>query len=33
MERHVDALMLLVGEHSIPVEERIGKARGRYRLG
>lgn len=32
MERHVDTLMLLVGEHSVAMEERIAKARGRYRL-
>ena len=32
MERHVGTLMLLVGEHSISVKERIAKARGRYRL-
>jgi hypothetical protein len=32
MERHVDTLMLLVGEHSVSVDERISKARGRYRL-
>ena len=32
MERHVDTLMLLVGEHSVSVKERIAKARRRYRL-
>jgi len=32
MERHVETLMRLIGEHSVWVEERITKARGRYRL-
>lgn len=32
MERHVETLMLLIGEHSVSVKERIAKARGRYRL-
>lgn len=32
MERHAETLMRLVGEHSISVEERMAKARGRYRL-
>ena len=32
MENHVDALARLVDEHSNSVEERIAKARGRYRL-
>lgn len=33
MENHVKALMRLVNDHSVSVEERIAKARGRYRLG
>ena len=32
MERHVETLIQLVGEHSVSVKERIAKARGRYRL-
>jgi len=32
MENHIEALKLLVSEHLIPVEERITKARGKYRL-
>jgi hypothetical protein len=32
MERHVDTLMQLIDEHPVSVEERIAKARGRYRL-
>lgn len=32
MESHVEALARLVSEHSVSVEERIAKARGRYRL-
>ncbi len=32
MERHIDTLARLAGEHSVSVEERITKARGRYRL-
>jgi len=32
MERHVETLMRLVEDHSILLEERIAKARGRYRL-
>lgn len=32
MESHVEALMRLVGDHSVSVEERITKSRGRYRL-
>ena len=30
--RHIETLMLLIGEHSVSIEERIAKARGRYRL-
>ncbi len=33
MEKHVEALLRLVEEHSISVEERFSKAQGRYRLG
>jgi len=32
MERHVETLLLLIGEHPASIEERIAKARGRYRL-
>ena len=32
MERHVDTLMLLVGEHSVSVNERIVKVQARYSL-
>jgi hypothetical protein len=32
MESHVEALMRLVKEHPVPADERIAKARGRYRL-
>lgn len=33
VERHIDTLVRLVREHPVEVEERIAKARGRYRLG
>jgi hypothetical protein len=33
LDRHADALKLQTKEHPISVEERIAKARGRYRLG
>lgn len=33
MENHIEALQLLVKEHRVPVEERISRARARYRLG
>ena len=32
MENHVETMMRLVSEHSVSIEERIEKARGRYRL-
>lgn len=32
MERHVEALQRLIEEHSVPLEDRISKAQGRYRL-
>ena len=33
MESHVEALTRMVAEHKTPLEKRISKARGRYRLG
>jgi hypothetical protein len=33
LDRHVDALKLQTKEHTVSIEERIAKARGRYRLG
>ncbi|WIY24402.1 hypothetical protein [Parasedimentitalea psychrophila] len=32
METHPEALMRLANEHPVPVGDRIGKARSRYRL-
>ncbi|WIY24563.1 hypothetical protein [Parasedimentitalea psychrophila] len=32
MDNHVEALMRQAKEHPVPVEDRIGKARARYRL-
>ena len=33
METHVEALARVVNEHSVPVGDRIAKARAKYRLG
>ena len=32
MAKHVETLLRLVGEHSVSVDQRIAKSRGRYRL-
>ena len=32
MDNHVEALMRLTKEHPVPVGDRIGKARAKYRL-
>ncbi|WP_419740284.1 hypothetical protein [Ruegeria sp.] len=32
LEHHIEALVRIVNEHTTPLEERLAKSRGKYRL-